>query len=133
MRACPSSTPPRLVRRLAILFGLFACTVGAEAQYLSQEEGSPYYLHTFEPQDYGLHSQNWEVVQDRRGLVYVANMYGVLEFDGRSWRSILLPSEASTRVRSLAVTERGAIAVGGVGAVGYLAPDEVGQLQYHSP
>ena len=52
----------------ALLLGL---PLAASAQLaLSVEEGSPYYLHAFAPEDYGAHSQNWEVVQDGRGLIF---------------------------------------------------------------
>src|SRR5690606_31890446 len=93
---------------------------------------SPYYLQDVGSQDYGAHSQNWEIVQDQRGLIYVANTHGVLEYDGRKWRSIQLPEKGDRAVRSLAITRSGTIFVGGVGEVGYLAPDSIGQLGYVS-
>jgi signal transduction histidine kinase len=117
---------------LPILFCAALPLAAAAQQALPLEEGSPFYLQAFAPEAYGAHGQNWEVVQDRRGLVYVANTHGVLEYDGRTWRRIGLPEADDQAVRSLALTRSGTVFVGGVGEVGYLAPDAAGQLGYAS-
>ncbi|NNF58161.1 MAG: hypothetical protein HKN04_07955, partial [Rhodothermaceae bacterium] len=79
-----------------------------------------------------MHSQNWAVTQDHRGVLYVANTDGLLEYDGRTWRSIPLPDEQVQVMRSLATDPAGRIYVGGVGEIGYLAPDSTGVLGYMS-
>src|SRR5690606_16067135 len=56
----------------------------------------------------------------------------VLEYDGRTWRCIFLPEGGDQAVRSLALARSGTVFVGGVGEVGYLAPDSIGQLRYVS-
>ena len=30
--------------------------------------------------------QNWDILQDNRGIMYFANTKGLLEFDGKNWR-----------------------------------------------
>ncbi|WEN14756.1 diguanylate cyclase [Rhodanobacter sp. AS-Z3] len=88
-------------------------------------------LKNFHPQDYAGYPQNWAVVQDQRGMVYVGNGEdGVLEFDGSHWRHIDVANQ--TTVRSLAVDASGKIYVGGVGELGYLAPDDLGRMKYVS-
>jgi len=87
------------------------------------------YIKNYSAEEYKLHPQNWSVRQDKRGLIYVGNNGGLLEFDGVSWRTIAVPNWS---VRSLAVNEKGAIYVGGNNEIGFLAPDEKGSLVYQS-
>lgn len=88
-------------------------------------------LQNFKPETYSGYPQNWAVVQDHRGVIYVANGEdGVLEFDGTLWRHIAVPNQGM--VRSLAVDAQGRVYVGCVGEFGYLAPDALGRLRYVS-
>ncbi|HVC17746.1 MAG TPA: hypothetical protein VNE18_10640, partial [Rhodanobacter sp.] len=88
-------------------------------------------LRNFSPMDYGAGPQNWAVVQDKRGLIYVANSDdGVLEFDGDHWRRIAVPNRST--VRSLALDADGRVYVGCIGELGYLAPDGRGRMRYVS-
>lgn len=94
------------------------------------EVGTPV-LKNFSPEEYGGYPQNWAVVQDPRGIIYVANGNdGVLEFDGTRWRHIDLARQ--TTVRSLAVDAHGRVYVGSIGDFGYLAPDATGRLRFVS-
>lgn len=52
---------------------------------------------------------NWAVVQSKEGVMYFGNKNGVLEYDGVSWRLILLPSQGV--VRSLAIDHHNKIYV----------------------
>lgn len=79
--------------------------------------------------EYKSQPQNWAVIQDKRGVIYVANNGSVLEFDGASWKKILVPN---TTVRSLAVDDKGIIYVGGINEIGLLKPDSKGELKYES-
>jgi serine phosphatase RsbU (regulator of sigma subunit) len=75
--------------------------------------------------------QNWAITQDHRGVIYVGNDdKGVLEYDGSEWRNIPIPNNSI--VRSLACSEDGTVYVGAVSEIGYLAPDALGKMQYHS-
>ena len=87
------------------------------------------YFKNYTRQEYGGHNQNWAVIQDKRGIIYVANNNGLLEFDGVSWRRIDVPNFT---VRSLAIDYNSIIYVGGNDEFGYLAPDSKGTLQYVS-
>ncbi|NIM11622.1 MAG: histidine kinase, partial [Candidatus Aminicenantes bacterium] len=87
------------------------------------------YLKNYSYGEYDHHPQNWGMVQAKNGIIYVANQAGVLEFDGVSWRVIYDPP---SKVRSIAIDEAGTIYIGGIGEIGYLAPDEKGTLEYHS-
>ncbi|MCP4214292.1 MAG: response regulator [bacterium] len=87
------------------------------------------YIRNFDTAKLGFHPQNWSVLQDKRGFIYVGNHYGILEFDGVSWRNIDLPNWS---VSSLSIDEKGTIYVGGNNELGFLAPDETGALVYQS-
>ena len=73
---------------------------------------------------------NWGVVRDHRGIVYVANLNGILEFDGVSWRTIETPKGAW--VLSLDRDSVGTIYAGLFGDFGYLAPDSLGYMRFIS-
>ena len=121
----------RLPFYLLVLFLLGAPSLvfGQEVSKDS-EVGMPFFFEHFRSQDYGHYHQNWSIVQDQRGLVYVANKDGVLEYDGSSWR--LIKTETSTVVRSLGVGKDGAVYIGTKGDFGYLVPDSTGALGYVS-
>ena len=46
---------------------------------------SPIIEH-FSPQDYKAGTQNWDIVEQYNGWIYIANNYGLLEYDGSYWR-----------------------------------------------
>jgi len=94
----------------------------------AQELGS-YPIRNFNHREYSGHSQNWAVVQDQRGLIYVANNGGVLEYDGSDWRQISINGALA---RCLDIDKEGRIWVGGQDEVGYLAADSTGSLSYFS-
>jgi ligand-binding sensor domain-containing protein/DNA-binding CsgD family transcriptional regulator len=74
--------------------------------------------------------QNWDVKQDKNGIVYFANNEGLLSFDGRYWNNYPLPNK--TIVRSVEIAADNRIYVGGQDELGYFAPAENGRLVYHS-
>ena len=111
--------------RLAALL-IFAAAAHAE---LNPESGA-FLFHKYSPKDYKASPQNWDAVQDSRGVMYFANTDGILRFDGVTWRTI--PVSSGNVVRSLAVDSRGTIFVGGHGIFGYLAPDQQGSSRFVS-
>jgi len=97
---------------LVILLLLCCPAVFAQGQY-----GTPL-LSNFKPKDYNGGTQNWAVLQDQRGLLYVGNNVGVLEYDGARWR--MIPTSNKAVVRSLALAGDGRIYVGSKGELGYI-------------
>jgi signal transduction histidine kinase len=104
--------------------------VAQPTNHFSIEEGRPFFVTPFTPETYQGYHQNWAVVQDKRGVTYVANRDGVLEYDGRTWRLIRTP--LGTTVRALAVDTQGTVYVGQQGDFGYLKPDSLGNLAFAS-
>ncbi len=88
-------------------------------------------FRNFTTKEYNGLQQNWDIVQDHRGLMYFANNMGILEYDGVNWRTIEITTNAN-RTRSLDIDKKGRIYVGARDEFGYLKPDSVGTLQYRS-
>lgn len=75
-------------------------------------------------------SQNWNIAQDKKGIMYFANNDGLLSFDGTFWRVYPLPNK--TIVRSVAISDDNKIYVGGQKEIGYFSPGDNGELVYTS-
>ncbi len=95
----------------------------------SAETGMPF-MTVYTSKEILGHTQFWDIEQDHRGIMYIGDGYGVQEFDGSTWRLISSPNK--TFGRSLSKDENGRIYVGSSGMLGYLEPDERGQMQYRS-
>ncbi len=95
---------------------------------LSQEDGFKN-IRTYTREDHGAQAQNFAIAQDHRGVIYVGNQEGVLEYDGVSWREIEVPNFIAS---SLALGHDNRVYVGGKNELGFLAPGELGTLTYVS-
>jgi serine phosphatase RsbU (regulator of sigma subunit) len=108
-----------------ILLFLLSFTISTELQAQAIPTAEHYTIY-----DYHAHPQNWSVVQDNIGRVYVANAKGILEYDGNTWKLIELPNLAG--VTALTKGEDGKIYVGATSEIGYLDSDSVGNKTYVS-
>ena len=116
---------------ISVLYAEFNSTGTTEPRLKPIEMEKGYLPVTnYSPVEYAAMPQNWSVVQDHRGLMYIANNEGILEYDGKKWRKILMPEEQT--VRSLSIDDDGIIYVGSQGDFGYLTPDSTGELIYFS-
>lgn len=84
----------------------------------------------YSKQSYSAGLQNWDIKQDKNGIIYIANNEGLLSFDGKYWNLYPLPNK--TIVRSVEIALDNHIYVGGQDELGYFAPAQNGKLQYHS-
>jgi signal transduction histidine kinase/ligand-binding sensor domain-containing protein len=94
----------------------------------SGEIGRPFFT-CYSPKEYGGAGQSWTFAQDDRGVMYVGNNLGLLEYDGATWR--MIPA-GNFVVRSLAKDGQGRLYIGSTGEFGYLAADATGQMHYVS-
>ncbi len=108
---------------------LSLCVFGSAHAQRPTERGLPF-VQNFKPQDYAGYTQNWEVVQDNRGVIYVSNSLGILEYDGVSWRDI--PSPRRSLVRAVTVGPDGLIYTGTWTDPAFLEADEYGELHFYS-
>ena len=106
-----------------------ACLILAALAVYPLETGIPF-MTVYTAKETGGHVQNWEFLQDERGLMYVGNGYGVQEFDGSSWR--LIQNTNRSLARALAQDGSGRIYVGGGAELGYIEPDGSGAMRYVS-
>ncbi len=104
-------------------------TVFCLLSYAQNPIGIPQ-ITTYESVDYKGGSQNWDIDQDKNGILYFANNEGLLTFDGRHWK--LYPLPHNTIVRSVKIAEDGKIYVGAQDEIGYFFPDKSGVLKFHS-
>ncbi len=81
-------------------------------------------------QIYNAGLQNWDIQQDKNGIIYFANNEGLLCYNGRNWNIYPLPNK--TIVRSVAIGKDNRIYVGGQDELGYFTPSKNGVLQYYS-
>ncbi|MBN1478806.1 SpoIIE family protein phosphatase [candidate division KSB1 bacterium] len=111
------------------IFFLLLALEGVKPAISEGEIGLPF-ITNYTPREYQASNQNWSIVQDTRGILYIANGKGVLEFDGSTWR--LFPLANNAAALSVAAAEDNTIYVGGKGEIGYLKPDSSGTMSYHS-
>ncbi|MDV7139373.1 ATP-binding protein [Maribacter sp. TH_r10] len=93
------------------------------------EEGLPY-IKNYTSDDYKSSPQNWGFTEGSNGFIYTGNTSGILQFDGSTWDSYKLKN--GSLVRSLAQGEKEKIYYGGVHELGYLQPNDIGEMQVHS-
>ncbi len=84
----------------------------------------------FTTTDYQSHSINYGFTQDSSGMIYIANAYCVLEYDGSSFRKIPLVNGKSAL--SFAKDDNGRIYVGSSSEFGYLGKDSTQKTIYIS-
>lgn len=121
---------------LTVALALLARPAFADSASARAGAGKPL-VHNYHPRAYSAEPQTWDVLQGDSGIMYFANNAGVLEYDGRTWRLIELPSRLDVRwllkdPRGSSSPFAGRIYVGATGDFGYLAPDATGQLQFRS-
>jgi serine phosphatase RsbU (regulator of sigma subunit) len=89
------------------------------------------FITNIPPSETGAGEQNWSVVQDSRGIIYIANNdNGILEYDGMEWRKIPVPKNVP--LRDLYADDEGNIYAAGDKDFGVLVPDNKGDLRYRS-
>ena len=101
--------------------------------FSSQILGQPFIgqreITNYEKKKYNAGTQNWQIQQDKQGRMYFANNEGVLSFDGNYWALYPLPNK--TIVWSIEMANK-KLFVGGQDEIGYLSPNDGGQLVFHS-
>lgn len=92
-------------------------------------QGLPF-ITQYSKAEYNAGTQNWDMIQDHRGIIYVANNDGLLVYNGKDWHVTPLPNK--TILRSISLDEHGNILAGGQDELGYYSPNARGVLTFHS-
>lgn len=117
------------LKKITYIFVFIFAFLVANFELFAQQWSIPY-LKNYSPKLYEGGTDNWSVVQDKRGVMFFANAIGVLEYDGTRWRMYSVSNQSMTR--SLAIDSKGRVYVGAVGEFGYLEADGKGELHYKS-
>lgn len=124
---------PRLFREASLatlMLVFFALNANAQqAPLVIKEIGTPF-IKNYLPTEYGAHEQNYKIVQSAEGFFYIANVSGIIEFDGQSW-------EVDGRVsddafKGVAIGSDNLVYGSAKSIVGRFVPDSVGQLTFES-
>ena len=83
----------------------------------------------YSQKDYSSASQNFDVCQNSKGIMYFANTSGLLEYDGSNWRKKNIPN---SQLVSLDIDNEDIIYTGGNGEIGLFKSDSTGELIYQS-
>lgn len=115
--------------KLIKIFSAIFCIILSNYGLYAQKWSIPY-ITNYSPKIYDAGSDNWVILQDKRGVMYFGNSTGLIQYDGNRWD--LFPVKNMSIVRSLAIDDKGRIYVGAVGDFGYFKPNKFGRLEYVS-
>ena len=93
---------------------------------LTQEKGTPY-TQKILLENYGFKNNNFSILQDQYGILYISNSNGILQYDGSFWEIITLPEKSC-----LALHSDQKIYVGTYNDFGYLWPGKLNKLEFKS-
>lgn len=121
-----------LVRLTIILFSflLLISSVQVYAQNTLISPNAVPFTRLYSPKEYQAGSINMAVKKDKKGILYFANIEGVLQFDGKNWRTINVPDVGF--IRTLDVDESGTVFIGAINQFGKIEPDSTGKLEFNS-
>ena len=112
-----------------ICLGITLMLTPSSSSSQTRQTGSPVVTY-FSTKDYAAGIQNYAISQDYRGLIYVANNLGLLEYDGTNWMKYSI--DKGTKIRSVYPSPSGRIYIGAQNEIGYFFPTSDGSYQYHS-
>jgi len=111
-----------MIKRLTIIFTFLMLSL--------KLTGSVPDIVNFTTKEYKSHSINYCFTQDSAGVIYIGNAYGVLEYDGQTWRKTSLVDGKSAL--SLDIDKNGRVYVGSSSEFGYLEKNKAGLNVYVS-
>ena len=112
------------------LFNLFFVLILFHHDGISQTQIASPQIVNYSNETYHAGIQNWDIAQDKNGILYFGNNEGLLTFNGRFWNLHKIPN--LTVIRSVEIDAKNRIFVGGQDEAGYFFPNENGVLVYHS-
>ena len=114
-----------MVRKAILNIVLLLVAYSLNAQLIRQP------ITNFSPRDFGqdVSAYTYSIAECDNGQIYVGTAYGVLQYDGVTWRFI--PVKVGAAVTSV-IAHKGRVYVGCHGDFGYLDPDEAGKFMFKS-
>lgn len=117
------------MRHFKIFFVIFIFLTIGHTECSAQENGA-HFIKVLDPKILGIPSQCLGGVQDHRGIVYFSAGDKVVEYDGNRVRTLSLLNNAEPS--ALCVDSSGIVYVGGDSELGYLFPNDQGEMRYFS-
>ena len=99
------------------------------SKMIAQENGA-HFIKVLDPKILGIPSQSLAGIQDHRGIVYFSAGEKIVEYDGTSARMLALHNESEPS--AFCVDSSGVVYVGGTSELGYLYPNDQGEIRYFS-
>ncbi|MDW8850838.1 triple tyrosine motif-containing protein [Flavobacterium sp. MMLR14_040] len=115
-----------IIRFLVVSIFFLPAIISAQIKKI----GVPF-ITNYNPKTYKAASENWDVLQDSKGMMFFANHFGIMQFDGVRWNIVTQP-ENKSMVRSLAIDKKDRIYVGAQCDFGYTFQLPNGQYKYTS-
>jgi len=119
----------RIVLSLFALCLLNQAIAQSTTPFKIKEIGTPI-INSYLPTDYGAHEQTYSICQDTTGLMYFANVTGIIEYDGNKWSVDSRVSDDA--FKGVAIDQYGKIYGASRSDFGYFKPDAVGALEFVS-
>ncbi len=116
-----------LISLIRFYLVVLLCTMSISSTYAATWD---FCSENFYPAIYGAGTQNWQICQQKNGWIYAANNYGLLQYDGVTWR--LFGLQNATVVRSIELDSEGTIYAGGTNEFGYFRGNGRGGYYYTS-
>lgn len=95
-----------------------------------QQNAGSFRIKHYGVKTYKTHPRNFDITQNSDGILYFGNAYGVLEYDGETWKHIALPQGRSAL--SLGVNTNDKVFVGSFNELGYLDYNKKGIYQFYT-
>ncbi len=80
--------------------------------------------------EYNADPKNYDLIQDNRGIIFIANQNGILSFDGTYWNLTELPNKVVPN--TLDITSDNQIIVAGNNIIGILKANKRGEPYFHT-
>ncbi|MGB0523932.1 MAG: SpoIIE family protein phosphatase [Flammeovirgaceae bacterium] len=119
----------RLHTHIAVVFFTVYLLLSSNVLVIAQHKGNPF-ISRYTPEEYGASRQIFAVVQDSRGRLYIANVDGILIYDGTFWEKIQTPD--NSYVRALAIDDNDRVYAGAYNDFGVLEANALGQIKFKS-
>jgi ligand-binding sensor domain-containing protein/DNA-binding CsgD family transcriptional regulator len=115
-------------RKSVILFLLIV--LGQSTAYCEIKNVGIPYIRNFTKHDYMAGAHNWDIAQDFKGFMYIANDDGLLVYNGVQWNLYRMPN--LSMVRSVYIDDKGNIYVGAYNDIGLMSCSDNGKMTFSS-
>ncbi len=118
-----------IVLLLGTLLSSHVCALAQNKPFVIKETGTPF-INTYLSKDINIHQQVHALDQAENGLLYFASVTGVVEFDGTTWRVDNTISDDN--ITGVAIGSNHRVYVVSQSDFGYMEPNELGEMIFHS-